>query len=132
MLRCITLSMRLRAHHLICLHFFKGEGYSREYVENLKKVVERAMNEEIEVIFGADEVCHPCPFLKDGFCVREEVADLDLLAMKLLNVKPGDRITWSYAEEKLKEVLGIWKRYACFDCEYKSICSRDGRWKNER
>ena len=28
--------LRLRAHHLICLQFFKGEGYSLEFIENLE------------------------------------------------------------------------------------------------
>ncbi len=123
--------MRLRAHHLICLQFFKGEGYTEEYVENLKSILERVKEEEIEVIMGADEVCNPCPHLKDGICEKgeEQIAELDLLAMNLLKVKPGDRLSWEYAESKLPKIIGIWKRYACFDCEYAEICSKDERWK---
>lgn len=34
--------IRLRGHHLICLHFYRGEGYSREFVENLEDIVRRA------------------------------------------------------------------------------------------
>ena len=65
--------MRLRAHHLICLHFFKGEGYTPEYVENLRFIVGRAKaRERIEVVMGADDVCKPCPFLKDGICEKGE------------------------------------------------------------
>lgn len=29
----------LRGHHLICLHFFKGEGYDAAFVENLARVI---------------------------------------------------------------------------------------------
>lgn len=123
--------MRLRAHHLICLHFFRGEGYTKEYVENLREVLKRVKDEEIEVISGADEVCCPCPYLKDGSCLKEEVADLDFLAMRLLDIKPGDRTSWSYVEGKLKGLLGVWKLYACSDCEYNQICNRDERWRDE-
>ncbi len=126
--------MRLRAHHLICLHFFKGEGYTEEYVENLKRILERAKVEkqEIEVVMGADDICEPCPNLKDGICGKgdEQIAELDLLAMNLLKIKPGDRVSWGYAESKLAEIIGVWKRYACFDCEYAAICSKDERWRD--
>ncbi|HDL01563.1 MAG TPA: DUF1284 domain-containing protein, partial [candidate division Zixibacteria bacterium] len=30
--------VRLRAHHLICLHFYRGEGYSEGFIENLETV----------------------------------------------------------------------------------------------
>ena len=124
--------MRLRAHHLICLHFFKGEGYTPEYVENLRSILERAKAERIEVVMGADDVCKPCPFLKDGICEKgeEQIAELDLLAMNLLKVKPGDEIGWEDSEKELDKILGIWKKYACFDCEYSTICSKDERWRS--
>jgi hypothetical protein len=123
--------MRLRAHHLVCLQFFRGEGYTAEYVENLSRVMERTKDEEIEVIIGADEVCKPCPFLKDEICEKgeEKIAELDLLAMSLLKVKPGDRLRWREAEEKLHEIMETWKKYACFDCEYAKVCSEDERWR---
>jgi|Deesub1362B_J571_1020462.scaffolds.fasta_scaffold00129_12 hypothetical protein len=126
--------MRLRTHHLICLHFFKGEGYTKEYIENLKSILERAKREkqeEIEVVMGADDVCKPCPYLKDEICRKgeERIAELDLLAMNLIKIKPGDRIRWEYTESKLPEIIGVWKKYACFDCEYAEICSKDERWK---
>lgn len=129
-----NLDMHLRAHHLICLHFFKGEGYTAEYVENLRSILKRAENEGIEVIMGADEVCKPCPYLKDGICEKGEelITELDLLAMNLLKLKPGDKTTWNYTSQKLDEIIGIWKKYACFDCEYKEICSKDERWKGEK
>jgi hypothetical protein len=120
--------MRLRAHHLICLHFFRGEGYTQAYVENLRGILSRAESEEIEVVMGADEVCQPCPHLREGICTKgeEQITELDLIAMNLLGVKPGDKVLWKDIE--LSGIMERWKKYACFDCEYKEICSRDERW----
>ena len=43
--------MKLRGHHLICLHYYRGEGYSNAYVEHLWKNGEKAEGGEIiEVI----------------------------------------------------------------------------------
>ena len=124
--------MRLRAHHLVCLHFFKGEGYTPEYVENLKNLMKKVRGEKIEVILGADDVCKPCPFLNDDVCGKgeESIAELDFLAMKLLEIKPGDLVEWEQTEKRLPEIIGIWKKYACFDCEYKSICSQNEKWQD--
>ncbi|WP_460180906.1 hypothetical protein [Thermodesulfovibrio sp. TK110] len=40
----------LRRHHFICLHFFTGEGYNREFIENLYAVLDRAKDEPVVVI----------------------------------------------------------------------------------
>uniref|UniRef100_A0A7C4WD24 DUF1284 domain-containing protein n=1 Tax=Geoglobus ahangari TaxID=113653 RepID=A0A7C4WD24_9EURY len=61
--------MKLRGHHLICLNFFKGEGYSKEFVENIERILKER---EIEVVIGADDVCSKCPHLKSGSCNYKE------------------------------------------------------------
>ena len=63
--------IKLRGHHLVCLHFFKGEGYNLEYVENLAYILKRAeAGDGIEVAAGADDVCNTCPSLKEGMSLR--------------------------------------------------------------
>ena len=62
-------TIKLRGHHLVCLHFFRGEGYSAEYVENLTRILERVeAGAEIGVSAEADDVCGVCPSLKGGKC----------------------------------------------------------------
>ncbi len=68
--------MKLRGHHLICLHFYRGEGYSEDYVEHLWKMVKKAEEGEIiEVIAGADDICKACPYLQGDICAHKEGAD---------------------------------------------------------
>ena len=61
--------LKLRGHHLVCLHYFQGEGYSREFVCNLQELVHRAeKGEPVEVVVGPDDVCRACPNLRKGRC----------------------------------------------------------------
>ena len=60
--------MKLRGHHLICLQFFKGKGYSKIFVENTKRIVDFWENNSAEIVKGADDVCNFCPFIKNGRC----------------------------------------------------------------
>jgi len=53
-------AVRLRGHHLICLQFFRGEGYSPEFVENLAHVITNATESGALVVAGADRVCAAC------------------------------------------------------------------------
>lgn len=72
----------LRGHHLICLHFFHGEGYSEAFVRNLKEVLKRA-EEEVKVTDGADDVCRACPYLKNNRCEYDEGEDEEVCKLLL-------------------------------------------------
>lgn len=64
---------------MICLHFYRGEGYSREFVENLEDVVRRATEgEEIEVVEGADDICRACPTFQGEKCVAKPRVDAEI------------------------------------------------------
>jgi len=123
---------RLRGHHLICLNFFKGEGYSREFSENIWEILEK---EKIQVVFGADDVCIKCPYLKDGLCVYSEkaeegVTELDQMAYRLLDVYPGDTVSWDEIKRKIPQIMKRWKDFACTDCDWKDVCESDEEWKS--
>jgi hypothetical protein len=69
-------SLRIRGHHLICLQFFHGEGYSPEFVRILFNVIDRlARGEKGIVVIGADDVCAACPALAKGQCARNRRAN---------------------------------------------------------
>lgn len=91
--------LNLRGHHLICLHFFSGEGYDTSFIKNLRDVLKRAEDEEIEIISTADNICTKCPYLKDYKCIYaekadEEIREMDETALKLLNLRVGQKIKW--------------------------------------
>ncbi len=123
---------RLRGHHLICLNFFKGEGYSREFSENIWEILKK---EEIQVVFGADDVCIKCPYLENGLCVysekaEESVTELDQMAYRLLDVYPGDTVNWDEVKRKIPRIMKKWKDFACIDCDWKNVCESNEEWKS--
>ncbi len=115
---------KLRGHHLICLNFFRGEGYSEDFIKNIYSVIGK---ENIVIVEGPDEVCARCPYLKDGRCASNEYTNemiilQDKEALKLLKFKPGMVVAWSNISDKLPEILEEWKARFCGECGYRKVC----------
>ncbi|MEW6003071.1 MAG: DUF1284 domain-containing protein [Nitrospirota bacterium] len=121
--------IRLRGHHLICLHFFSGEGYSRDFTENLKVVLRMAKEEVIEIREGPDDICKKCPYLKSGKCLfdedaEEEIREMDKKALNLLKLSPGRKIKWDEIEKGLPEIFREWSESYCGDCDWRWACEK--------
>lgn len=121
--------LKLRGHHLICLHFFRGEGYSREFVANLREVVGRAQaGEEIELIAGPDDVCRACPALEGDKCQAEPgvdtaIREMDAEAAAHLGLKVGERVRWAVVKEKVAATPPDWFAAFCAGCGQEWICA---------
>ncbi len=114
----------LRGHHLICLNFFRGEGYSDEFIENLYAVIKK---ENIEIAKGADDVCRKCLYLKAGKCRNSDYTDekihlQDQEALRLLGFKPGMIVNWKMIASKLPEIIELWKADFCCSCGFRKVC----------
>lgn len=125
----------LRGHHLICLHFFMGEGYGASFVENLENVIERAKREGIKIQQGADDVCIACPHLAGDKCnysenSEQEIEALDATALKLLNLQVGAKASWEAVENMLPQIFPEWKRKSCFKCDWIGTCELTELWKS--
>ncbi len=123
---------RLRGHHLICLNFFRGEGYSQEFAENIREIIESS---SLQVVFGPDDVCLKCPHLENKTCMysensEEHVTELDQRAYRLLDVYPGDQITWESIKERIPEIMKSWRDFACSDCDWRAVCEENEEWKS--
>lgn len=119
--------IRLRGHHLICLHFFQGEGYSQEFVDNLQQVVTRAeKGDEIEIVAGSDDVCRLCPSMSDDTCAHddEEIRKLDRISLKRLEMTVGDRTFWHDIKSKLQSAPEGWLDAFCEGCYWEDVCGK--------
>lgn len=120
----------LRGHHLICLHFFDGEGYDGSFVRNLRSVIETVNQEMVIVCRGADDVCGSCPHLRDAQCgysetADEEIRDMDEAALKLLNLAPDAVVEWDIIRDRLQGVFNMWHEKYCQGCEWKRACEQN-------
>ena len=125
--------VRLRGHHLICLHFFKGEGYSKEFVENLSKVLKTIERKGVDLVEGGDDVCAACPSYQNGRCMHEpgmneKVKRLDILATRLLDIEDR-RLDWSHIKSRIPFIIEEWKKNACANCEWIGVCKKNENWK---
>jgi hypothetical protein len=127
--------IKLRGHHLICLNFFKGEGYNQEFIENLRDILMRVQSgEEIEVCSGADDVCTTCPFLKDRRCrydkyAENEIQKMDKDATALLNVEKSTKVTWLEIQKRLKGIFKRWSTEYCRSCTWRTVCEKTARYR---
>lgn len=130
-------TIKLRGHHLICLHFFKGEGYNPEFVKNLREILKRVeAGEELEVCSGADNVCKICPYLKGKVCLYDkdevEIRAMDKRAMGLLRLKTRDRVKWQEIREKIPEIFHEWLREYCESCDWRKVCEKTTIYRRMR
>ena len=121
----------LRGHHLICLNFFKGEGYSEEFVKALFSVLSA---EKFTISEGFDDVCRACPGWKGmqegcGTYGEDYIRGIDSLALALLKLRPGDEVSWDEVRKRLKDAMGAWKEEVCADCEWAKVCSEIPEWR---
>ncbi len=115
---------KLRGHHLICLNFFRGEGYSEDFINNISSVIGK---QKVEVVAGPDEVCKKCPYLIENKCTNAEYTNEQILfqdkeALRLLGYKPGEIVSWKTISAKLPGITEEWKAEFCRNCRYLKVC----------
>lgn len=116
----------------MCLQFYRGEGYSAAFVENLTRLIERLASEPAVLVDGADDVCGSCPSLAaDGTCGdphsgEAEIRRIDALACELLGVAAGDTISLPEARRRMAaNAKGArrWNAEACAGCSFETVCA---------
>ena len=120
----------LRGHHLICLHFFDGEGYDDAFIKNLEDTLRSAEDEDVEISSGADNVCAACLHLKEGRCMQTENADeaireMDARALALLGLSMPGRVRWNVLQNKIPGIFPEWYLLYCTDCDWRGVCEKN-------
>ena len=118
----------LRAHHLLCIQKFVGEGYDGVFTENLSKIAAylRAHPEaEIAVTDGCDEVCKSCPNRVGNVCTDgEKILKLDGGVLDTCKLICGGSGTWENLSRKAEELIFKTDKFEtiCGECQWYNLC----------
>jgi hypothetical protein len=121
-------TIKLRGHHLVCLHFFKGEGYNSKFLENLEDLLgEVEKGDEVEICSGPDDICKKCPYLIRDRCLydedaEEEIREMDRKALRLLRLRVNGKVTWKSLRDKIPQIIHEWSKNYCEECDWKKVC----------
>ena len=125
--------VRLRAHHLMCIQGFQGNGYTMEFVENMARIVQLLGDEpdtEVTLLAGPDDICAPCPHLLGNACVKDEgaegeVSSMDRMVLEALGAGAGDTFPAGEAIDRLDAALARREdaERICGDCQWGERCT---------
>ena len=126
------MTVRLRAHHLLCLLTYAGKGYSPAFTTNYDAIAGRlGQGEEILLVAGPDDVCAPLLGEAAPHCRNESVIERDRLAANdvgdLLDrrIRAGVKLSLNEAmATQLRQAFSTGRtRSGCQGCEWFSLCT---------
>ncbi|WP_197280119.1 DUF1284 domain-containing protein [Bacillus sp. FJAT-27251] len=75
----------LRGHHLLCVHGFRGMGYSPDFIVRMGEIVADIRNPDkefsIQAVTAFDDACMACPHRGQTKCVADEGSNEHVLSM---------------------------------------------------
>lgn len=122
------MKIKFRPHHFLCSVGFQGKGYSPAFVQNFTDIMAilnapKGDEIEIEVTDITDSICDPCPLKKEHLCsTQEKIQSLDDNHAQILNLKPGQIISWGDAKKRIVEKMTLNEfNQACAQCSWKTL-----------
>ncbi len=124
------MTVRLRAHHLLCLLTYRGVGYSPAFVDNFDEICRRlTAGEDVSLVEGPDDICAPLCAAEgaDCHCLGASVTGRDGLARAALaDDLPTDGIlvlTPARIADWRRRFADGQIRAACAGCQWFDLCS---------
>lgn len=117
---------KIRAHHGMCLAFFKGKGYSSEFTKHMGEMKSLLTeNPRVRIIAQTDDICSACPNNEKGSCTSAgKVEDYDRQVLLRCDLEEGTELNWLDFEELVNtKILAAGKRKEiCGNCQWDFIC----------
>lgn len=127
------MTVRLRAHHLLCMLTYVGKGYTPGFTVNYDRVAERLnRGEEIEIVSGPDDICAPLLPDQTAHCFNESVLVRDAKALETVSLLVGKVLVIGSRvvpdEAHIRTLRAGFasddRRAACSGCEWSNLCDR--------
>ncbi|GAA6177276.1 DUF1284 domain-containing protein [Sulfitobacter pacificus] len=126
------MTIRLRAHHLLCLLSYVGKGYSPAFTDNMTLIAGRiSAGETIEIVEGPDDICAPRLTQEDAHCHDESIRLRDIQAAtdagRVLQISLHTGAMFSLDQDRLRRLRAAFAqnlvRSACAGCQWGTLCS---------
>ena len=125
-------TINLRPHHLLCIAFFKGKGYSDEFVYNMTSIVSLLNKDDstpIALVLGEDDLCTNCPNNQNGICTAEDKSSrYDQLTITALGIDTNSHSQILYLTLRAladERIINCEKRESvCGDCQWTDLCHK--------
>lgn len=117
----------LRAHHGMCLAFFRGKGYSDEFTEHMKEIQSRLKeNPQVCILAQTDDICSACPNNRQGHCVTTggNAAEYDRQVLLRCGLLEGEVMHFLDFEKLVYEqiLLPGKREEICGNCRWNGLC----------
>ena len=125
--------IKLRAHHGMCLAFFRGEGYSNSFSEHMAEIKRELQgNPKLQLLAETDVICEKCPNLileangESSHCNTPLlVKGYDQAVLDICGLKANSVTDWQTFSTLVEErILHSQKRIEiCGNCQWNDLCS---------
>lgn len=126
--------IELRPHHALCIHFFEGKGYNREFTIHMQKVIKQLKRDTLlRLTIREDTICSECPNALSGGCSSaEKVTDYDRAVLKYIGLPEGAVVRYGDLEVMVEQKLIKNQKMAkiCADCKWADLCHSHNREMN--
>lgn len=124
------MAYRIRPHHGLCLPFFRGKGYSGDFVANMARMkATLEENPQIVLTLGTDDICAACPNNLGGHCESEEkVTRYDREVLRRCGLSEGEVLPFRELEGLVRHriLLAGQREDICGDCQWSDLCHWEG------
>ncbi len=120
--------IKLRGHHLLCVHGFQGMGYSPDFIKKMREVVHFVRDDgqdgPIQVEEQSDLLCRECPNLGVGGCqssydAEGKIRSMDSRVLNYLGLKKGEIYSKSHLVQVTKDKVAPEDlERLCYECSW--------------
>lgn len=118
--------IKIRPHHGMCIQFFRGEGYSGEFVRGMSSIIFTLnAGARVQLTDCTDSVCEFCPNNSEGLCTSaDRVSKFDRGVLDLCGLNCGDILSWDEFRGIVRQNIIDCGRMKdiCGDCQWAYIC----------
>ncbi|MBP3762198.1 MAG: DUF1284 domain-containing protein [Ruminococcus sp.] len=117
---------KIRPHHALCIQFFEGKGYSPEFTENMRNIINILESSDpfVCITKNADVICSKCPHNINGVCASEKVLHYDNAVMENCSLEINSVIKWSKLKKFAEKIISCGLENICADCKWFYICKK--------